>query len=68
MSIAKNVFYNVSFNYGSCDGQSKFSWGINNFDLAKPLKEQIIKLSPDIDLGLVYNFQVNAFNNIKYKD
>jgi hypothetical protein len=63
-SIASNIFYNAIYNFGTERGQSKYVWGIHQFDLAVNLKEQIVGLNPDIDLSQVFNFQITSFNRV----
>ena len=60
-----NIFYNASFNYGSSDGQSKFTWGIGSFDLNKCLISQVIERVEDVEIDKVFNFNLTSFNKIE---
>ncbi|WP_440056142.1 hypothetical protein ACSLBF_08325 [Pseudoalteromonas sp. T1lg65] len=66
--IARNVFYHATFNYGGATSQSKFVWGVKNFDMSKGLKEQILDNVGEFDVDLIFNFQITAFNNISIED
>lgn len=60
------AFYNVNFNLGGYDGQSKFAWGFSVFDLSEseaPLKEQVLsKLGYPEDQ--VFNLNLTAFTPV----
>ncbi len=55
-------FYNVNYNYGSYDGQSKFAWGLDRFYLeegSRPLSEQLTDLIGSDDT--IYNLNLTSF-------
>jgi hypothetical protein len=63
MMILKPMFYNFNYNYLSPTGQLRYCWGINEFDLNKPLIDQLLvkaKLTP----SEVFNVNLTSFNPI----
>ena len=57
------MFYNFEFNYGQPKGQLKFSWGVGEFDLEKPLVPQLIART-EFDESDVFNLNLTAFNPV----
>lgn len=58
----KNMFYNFTFNYLSPTGQSKFCWGIGDFDLSKSLIPQLLAVT-EFRESEVFNLNLTAFNS-----
>lgn len=56
-------FYNFNFNYGSPTGQYKYAWGTREFDLSKPLIDQLKAIS-GFEPEYVFNLNLTAFNPI----
>ena len=59
-------FYNVNYNHGHPDGQSKFQWGFGWFELlgdCVPLTDQIKDKIVDGDTNAadIYNLNLTAF-------
>ncbi|MFM7810847.1 MAG: hypothetical protein ACKO7M_03695 [Acinetobacter junii] len=57
------MFYNFQYNYGHEQGQSKFVWGISDFDLEKPLVPQMIAKT-GFDESKIFNPNLTAFNPV----
>lgn len=58
-----SVFYNYMYNHLSPTGQSKYGWGVGEFDFHLPLKEQILKHNKE-NPEEVFNFNLTALNPI----
>lgn len=59
--LLDNMFYNFTYNFGHERGQLKFNWGVSTFDISKPLKPQLIKLT-GVDESEIFNLDLNTFN------
>lgn len=64
--VLRAMFYNFNFNLGHPQGPSKFSWGIGEFDLEKPLVTQLIAKA-GFDESDVFNLNLTAFNPLVIK-
>jgi len=62
-------FFNAVFNYKSETGESKYIWGVKDFDLSIPIKEQVFTYVDSDDCERIksedaFNFNLTAFNQI----
>ena len=62
-------FFNASFNYKSETGASKYVWGIKDFDLSIPIKDQVFTYLDNDDCDRIksedaFNFNLTSFNQI----
>lgn len=59
----RTMFYNFQYNYGHEQGQPKYAWGIDEFDLEKPLVPQLVAKTGFHELD-VFNVNLTAFNPV----
>lgn len=62
-------FFNANFNYKSETGASKYVWGVKDFDLSIPIKDQVFTYLDKDDCERIksedaFNFNLTAFNQI----
>ena len=62
-------FFNATFNYKSETGVSKCVWGVKDFDLSLPIKDQVFAYLDNDDCDRIksedaFNFNLTSFNQI----